>query len=155
MEKLKRTEDALMLKKQLKEIAPKYYALWDEIENMRTNLRTHFSTTVAAFLGIIVSLHRTSSNVCLEWCFFICVSLCTISLACLLISSFENLCNSKALRDIVKATCDKAMDTMTPIENLSFVSPKRKVYFVSFWVGIITFCFAIIFFCLLSMPIWL
>lgn len=153
MGELKRTADALILKKQLKEIARKYYALWDEIDNMRSNLRVHFSAIVAAFLGIIVSLHQTSSNTCLEWCFFICVALCTVSLVCLLISSFENLHNSIALRDIVKAACDKAIDTITPMENLSFVSPRRKVYCVLFWFGITAFCFAIILFCLLSIPI--
>ena len=154
MEKSQNMENIAKLHKQLEDIKPVYYKLWDDIESMYSNLRVHMSTVVAAFLGIIASLHQSGNNICKEWVFFSCVALCVLSLVCLLISSFENLHNSIALRDIVKSTCDKAIENMTPLDNLTFSSPRRKIYSILFWFGIMTFGIAIILFCLINMPIW-
>jgi cell division protein FtsL len=139
-------ENARKLKSQLDEVSDKYYKLWEEGDNLRTTLRNHFSTIVAAFLGIIVSLHKSSANLCLERYFFLCILLCVLSLMCLVISSCENLYNTKLLMKVIKKKIDKATNTMTPMKEDIIASPKRKIFTFLFWLGCVSFCMAIILF---------
>ena len=144
----------IIMKTQLQKIETEYYKLWDELDHMRTTLRKHLSTTVAAFLGVITSLHQSGENLCLEWCFFICVTLCVLSLICLLIAACENFQNTKHMMNILKDTYDEAIKTMKPINEDILVSPKLNRYTYLFWIGIISFCLAILLFCVINMPIW-
>lgn len=139
-------ENAHKLQQQLNDASGNYYKLWEECDNLRTTLRFHFSTIVAAFLGIIASLHKSSANLCLEKIFFLCIAFCVISLVCLIISSCENLYNTKLLMKIVKAKFDEAIKSMRPIEDKTIASPKRKIFTILFWIGSISFCVAILLF---------
>lgn len=145
---------AAMFNKQLDDMKSGYYKLWKDLDNMRTKLRKHLSTVVAAFLGIIASLHQIGGNMCLEWSFFACIVLCVLSLVCLLVSSCEDLHNTKLLMKIVKNAFDEAVKTRKPIRENVFASPRLRRYSILFWVGTICFCLAILLFCALNMPIW-
>lgn len=147
-------EEVIKLRQQLKEVEKKYYALWNDIEEMHTKLRMHLSTVVAAFLGIIASLHTYTNNARIEWLFFVCIVLCILSLICLLVSAYEDLHNMIALRDRIKVAYDNAIDKMAPIDKQSFTTPRKKVYSILFWVGIIIFGIAILIYCVINMPIW-
>lgn len=147
-------DNAMRLKQQLDNVGPKYYKLLDEIAEMRSHLREHLSMVVAAFMGLIASLHKASSNVCLEWWFFICIVLCFASLVFLIISSFENLRNATMLSKNIKSAFDNAIENMKPINTNKFSSSSKKIYTILFWSGIVSLFLAIVIFCIINMPLW-